>query len=108
MDPAAGGTRDICRQYGGDAGAILQRPLPRDAAPRHQPQWWLALRDPVLSWAKPRCGRGLRPDLRRSRQPAALRPDDLWRLQPASADIEFRAPPRRSRWRRRVTAGAGG
>ena len=40
-------------------------------------------------------GRGLRPDLRRSRQSAALRADDLWRLHPAPAEFELRPPPRR-------------
>src|ERR1700730_3235291 len=44
------------------------------------PQRRLALRDPVLSRATPRFSRRLRPDLRRSRQPAALRAADTRRV----------------------------
>ena len=67
VDPPAGGAGDLCRQHRGDAGALFERSLPGDAAPRHQPQRRLALRDPVLSRAEPRFDRGLRSDLRRPR-----------------------------------------
>ena len=50
---------------------------------------------PFFRRAEPRLGRRLRPDLRRSRQPAALRADDLRRLHPAPADPELRPPTRR-------------
>src|SRR5580692_1438829 len=87
-----------------DAGALLERPLPGNAAPRHQPQRRLALRDPVLSRATPRFSRRLRPDLRRSRQPTALRADDLWRLHPAPSEFELCPPPHRGERRIRMRA----
>jgi len=54
--------------------------------------------------AEPRFSRRLRPDLRWSRQPAALRADDLRGLYPAPADLELRPPPRRGRRREYVRA----
>src|SRR3984893_16438449 len=63
MDPSARGARDVRRQHRGDAGTLLERPLPGGPAPRHQPQRRLALRDPVLPRAEPRRGRRTRPDL---------------------------------------------
>ena len=60
-----------------------------DTAPRHQPQRRFALCDPVLSRAEPRFGRGLRPDLGRSRQPSALRADDLRRLHQRLLTLNF-------------------
>ena len=72
VDSPAGGAWDIRRQYRGDAGALFERPLPGDPAPRYQPEWRLAIRDPILPRAKPRFGRRVRPDLHRPRQPAAL------------------------------------
>src|SRR5215472_14939328 len=37
VDPPTGGARDLCRQYRGDAGTLLERPVPGDTAPRRQP-----------------------------------------------------------------------
>jgi hypothetical protein len=54
----------------------------------------LCIARPVLPRAEPRPDCELRPDLRRPRQPAALRADHLRRLHPTPAHLELRPPPR--------------
>ena len=75
----------------------IERPLQRDAAPGHQPQRPLALRDPVLPRPQPRQPRRPGPDLHRPRQPAALRADHLRRLHRAPPDPKLRPSARRRR-----------
>jgi non-haem dioxygenase in morphine synthesis N-terminal len=74
VDPAAGAARDIRRQHWGDAGALFERPLSGDAAPRYQPERGVAIRDPVLPRAEPRLGGRVRPDLRRPDNPPRYEP----------------------------------
>ena len=76
VDPAAGGARDLRRQYRGDAGALFERPFPRDAAPCHQPQRRVALCDPVFPRAEPR--------RRRRPVPTCIGPDNPPHYEPTT------------------------